>query len=200
LNAIGFLALAVTGFYIGKPFIHAYSSEQYIMGWMKFIHFTAAYVYLMAFIIRAYWSFVGNKYASWKIMFPVTGKDWKYIGNELKYYLFISKEPPHTIGHTAISGIVYLLLLVIVLFQIVSGFALYSVNHTGTLWTILGGWLVGIMSLATIRLYHHLAMYGILVYAIIHLYVAWFSDISGKAGILGSMFNGFKFIPRSESK
>jgi Ni/Fe-hydrogenase 1 B-type cytochrome subunit len=200
INVVSFLFLAVTGFYIGSPFIHAYSSNQYIMGWMRFLHFTAAYVYLMGFIIRTYWAFAGNQYASWKILFPVTGKDWGYIRKELKYYLFLSKEPPHTIGHTAVSGLVYLVLLVVVIFQIVSGFALYSVNHTGMIWTVMGGWLLGIMALPTVRLFHHLTMYALIVYAMLHLYIGWYSDISGKAGIMGSMFNGFKFIPRSESK
>jgi Ni/Fe-hydrogenase 1 B-type cytochrome subunit len=196
LNVLSVLTLAVTGFYIGKPFIHAISSKQYIMGWIRFIHFTAAYVYLMSFLIRVYWSFVGNKYASWRILFPFTKEEIGYIWNELRFYLFIRKEPPHTIGHTALSGVTYLVLILIVMYQIVSGFAMYSVNHTGMLWTVLGGWLIGVISLPTIRLFHHFFMYIILAFAILHIYISWFSDISGKAGMMGSIFNGHKFISK----
>ncbi len=197
INAACFVILAITGFYIGKPFIHAYSSKQYIMGWVRLVHFIAAYVYVMSLILRIYWSFVGNTHASWKILFPFTGKHLKYMGNELKYYLLISKEPPHTIGHTSISGLVYLVLLMIVFFQVVSGFAMYSVSHTGTIWLVLGGWLLPVMHLPYIRLFHHLFMYVILSFAILHIYVAWYSDVKGKSGLMGSMFNGHKFIPKT---
>ncbi len=198
INVICLFILAVTGFYIGKPFIHAYSSKQYIMGWIRLIHYIAAYVFVMSLVLRIYWSFVGNRYASWKILFPLSREEWGYVAKEMKYYLFISKEPPHTIGHTAVSGLVYLALLMIVFFQIISGFAMYSLNHSGMIWTVLGGWLLSVMHLPIIKLFHHLFMYVILAFAILHVYVSWFSDISGKSGLMGSIFNGHKFIPKTK--
>jgi Ni,Fe-hydrogenase I cytochrome b subunit len=59
INFLCILALSVTGFYIGSPFIHAYSSKQWIMGWTRLIHFIAAYAFLMSVIIRMYWGLVG---------------------------------------------------------------------------------------------------------------------------------------------
>jgi Ni/Fe-hydrogenase 1 B-type cytochrome subunit len=67
INFLCIILLMVTGFYIGRPFIHAYSSEQYIMGWVRLIHFIAAYTFMMSMIIRIYWAFLGNKYASFKV-------------------------------------------------------------------------------------------------------------------------------------
>ena len=46
INFLCIIVLSVTGFYIGRPFIHAYSTDQYIMGWVRFIHFVAAYAFL----------------------------------------------------------------------------------------------------------------------------------------------------------
>ena len=58
LNVLSILVLSITGFYIGNPFIHSIN-ENYIMGWMRFIHFVAAYIFTMAISLRLYWLFVG---------------------------------------------------------------------------------------------------------------------------------------------
>jgi Ni/Fe-hydrogenase 1 B-type cytochrome subunit len=71
---------------------------------------------------------------------------------------------------------------------------MYSVNHSGTLWVVLGGWLLNIMYLPTVRLYHHLFMYVILTFAAIHIYIAWYLDLKEKSGLMGSIFSGYKFI------
>ena len=42
LNVLSILTLSVTGLYIGFPFIHATSADQYIMGTIRFVPFVAA--------------------------------------------------------------------------------------------------------------------------------------------------------------
>jgi len=47
-----------------------YASEayqQYWFGWVRFIHFAAAFVYVFNFLARLYWGFVGNRYSSWTL-------------------------------------------------------------------------------------------------------------------------------------
>ena len=198
LNFLCILVLSVTGFYIGNPFIHAYSSEQFIMGWVRFIHFIAAYLFIMSMIIRLYWSVMGNKYASFKTWFPLSSSDMREVLTELKFYFIISKKPRKIVGHTYLGGLTMLIMFAIFIFEIVSGFALYSVTHSSKIWTVLGGWLLGIMSLPTIRLYHHLFMYAILVFALVHVYIAWYSDVYEKNSLMGSIFSGYKFITGKE--
>lgn len=200
VNVLCILILSVTGFYIGNPFIHAYSSKQYIMGWMRLIHFITAYVFMMSVIIRIYWALMGNRYASFREWFPFSAKRFGALVNTLKFHLFIRKEPPHAIGHNELAAFNYLLLFMIFIFQILSGFALYSVNHSGIIWTVLGGWLLNILDLQTIRLYHHLLMYVILLFAAIHIYIAWYLDVVEKNGLMGSMFSGYKFVAEKERK
>lgn len=199
VNFLCILTLAVTGFYIGRPFIHAYSADQYIMGWVRFIHFTAAYVLMMSIIIRIYWSFVGNKYASWKDFFPFLPKDWKEMGQALSFYLFVSKKPLHKIGHPALASFGYMIFFLLFLFEIISGSALYSTSHGSShLWTFMGGWLIGPLELQTIRFYHHLVMYFILVFAMLHVYVTWMLGRAEQNGIMGSIFSGDKFVTPEE--
>ncbi len=198
INVLCIILLSVTGLYIGKPFVHAVSSKEYIMGWMRYLHFLAAYTFLMSMIIRLYWAFLGNRYASWRVWFPFTSKQWSDLIDAVKFYLFISKKPPYAVGHTALAGLTYLFVFALFIFQIVSGFALYSVTHDGAIWTVLGGWLTGIMYLQTIRLLHHLTMYLIFAFVIAHVYIGWYLDLKERNGLMGSIFGGYKFVSGKE--
>lgn len=198
INVICLVALSITGFYVGNPFIYAQSSEQYIMGWMRFIHYVAAYAFLMSIIIRLYWSIMGNKYACMCGWLPFSGKKIGEIIEDLKVYLFISKRPKAHAGHTALGAFTYLLLLGVFVFEIISGFALYSVTHSGMIWTILGGWMTNVMYLQTIRLWHHLFMYVIMAFTLLHIYMAVFTDSVEKSGVMMSIFTGNKSIPKED--
>ena len=198
INVICLLALSITGFYVGNPFIYAQSSDQYIMGWMRFIHFVSAYAFLMSIIIRLYWSIMGNKYACMCDWLPFSGKKIGKIIDDLKVYLLISRRSEIHTGHSALGGLTYLLLLGVFVFEIISGFALYSVTHSGMIWTILGGWMTNVMYLQTIRLWHHLFMYVILAFTLVHIYIAVFSDSMEKTGVMMSIFTGYKSIPEED--
>jgi Ni/Fe-hydrogenase 1 B-type cytochrome subunit len=117
----------------------------------------------------------------------------------IKFYLFISKRPPYAVGHTAFAGFVYLIIFLLFVFQIFAGFAMYSLGKpAGFVWTILGGWLLGMMNLQTIRLLHHLAMYVIWAFVLVHIYIAWYLDTVERNGLMGSIFGGYKFVTGKE--
>lgn len=198
INMLCIIALSITGFYIGNPFIHAVSTDQYVMGWIRFIHFVAAYTFLMSMIVRIYWAFAGNRFASWRVWLPLTGKQWKDLITTVKFYFFISRKPPYAVGHTALAGVAYLFLFALFIFMIISGFAMYSLTHRGAIWTVLGGWLLNFMHLQSIRLYHHLGMYAILAFVLIHIYIGWYLDLKERNGLMGSIFSGYKFVTGKE--
>jgi Ni/Fe-hydrogenase 1 B-type cytochrome subunit len=199
MNALSLFSLSFTGYYIAYPFIHAVSAQQYIMGTMRFIHFVSGYVLLMGFIIRTYWLFVGNQYANWRVIVPLTKKQWTEMGEAAKFYLFIRKKPVYSMGHAPLASVCYLVVMILFLFEIFSGFALYSQSHVHSfIFMILGGWLLNIMNVQTIRLWHHLAMYALLVFTIFHVYMGFFLDSVEKNGVMSSMFGGYKFVTGKE--
>ena len=110
VNFFLIIALSVTGIYIGKPFLHPVSVDAYTMGTMKFIHFIAAYAFLMSVIIRVYWAFAGNKYANWRVFLPLTSRQRHDLGDATRYYMFIGQKPPYAAGHTQCAGIAYFFL------------------------------------------------------------------------------------------
>lgn len=198
VNFICIVTLIATGFYIGKPYVQAVSSRQYIMGWFRFVHFTAAYLFLMSLVIRIYWAFTGNRYASWRVWLLLTKRQWKDFRGALKFYLFLSKHPPNAVGHTAIAGFTYFFVFLLFGWQILSGFALYSLSHTGMLWFYLGGWLTEMVHMQTIRYYHHLATYVIISFSMAHVYIAWYLTLKERNGLMGSIFDGYKFVTGKE--
>ena len=68
INAVGSGGLCITGYLIGAPMRAFYAPEayqQYWFGWVRFIHFLCAFIWVFNFVARIYWGFVGNKYARW---------------------------------------------------------------------------------------------------------------------------------------
>ena len=199
VNFFSIIALSVTGIYIGNPFLHPVSESSYTMGTMRFIHLTAAYLFLMMIIIRLYWAFAGNRYANWRVFLPLTGRQRQDLGDATKYYLFMSKKPPYAAGHTMCAGIAYFVLLLMFLFQVFSGFALWSYTRPVPFFhMVLGGWMLGLWNVAAIRFWHHMVMYFIWVVALVHIYLSVWLDSAEGNGLLSSIFGGYKFITGKE--
>ena len=78
LAAASIVVLIVTGFYIGKPYFmtSGEASAHYLMGTVRFIHFTAAAVFVATAIVRVYWLFAGNQFERLGALFPVRPRDW----------------------------------------------------------------------------------------------------------------------------
>lgn len=200
LNFICLLVLSFTGIYISSPFITAISSEQYIMGWIRFIHFVTAYVFVVNLAIRMYWSFSGNKYATWRSLFPFSNEQITRLFRQMSFYALISRKPPHETGHTPLAGIVYFLLLVLCGFSVLTGFALYSLSNPGGIMNLMFGWVFSIFTIPVTRLIHHLIMWLLLYFAILHVYIVLFLNSVEKNGILGSIFDGYKFVETEKTK
>lgn len=194
INVLSIASLSITGYYIGNPFIHAISTDQYIMGWMRFIHFVAAYLFAASFLIRVYWSMAGNKYASWRVFNPFSAGKFNGLIEITKFYLFLKKEPPKAVGHTACATYVYLGLFILFIVEILTGFALYSQSHVGFFWKLMGGWMLSLFSVQTLRLYHHLIMWLIIAFSIAHVYLGWLLDRAERSGVMSSIFSGYKTV------
>ena len=55
INALAIVVLCVTGYLIGKPPALMSSGEAYerfVFGWIRYIHFVAAYIFFFNFILR----------------------------------------------------------------------------------------------------------------------------------------------------
>lgn len=199
LNAVAFAFLIVTGLYIGfAPYLSSGAERSFLMGNLRFIHFVAGYVLLIMVLLRIYWMFAGNEYASWRRLLPLTEQNRKDLAGGLKFYAFLKKSPPYAVGHSIAAGLSYFFVFWMFIWEIISGFALYHQGHPGTVHLVLGGWLLSVMNVQIIRQWHHLVMYLLIAFTIIHVYIGWYLDIAEKNGVMGSIFGGYKFVTGKE--
>jgi Ni/Fe-hydrogenase 1 B-type cytochrome subunit len=196
LNVLSILVLSFTGYYIYSPWIvtSGEASNQYLMGIFRFVHFVFAFIFTMTVLFRIYWSFVGSKYGGWKQMFPATKARRRGIWKMWGYYLFIRKEAPPVVGHNPLAGAMYTVLYLGFIAQILTGFALYSVAHTNSIWNTLFGWIVTLVGPATLRLLHDIVMWLIIAFVTHHVYSAILIDIEERSGLVSSIVTGFKLL------
>jgi len=194
-NVLSIIILALTGIFIGTPKSLALDPSQFIMGWIRFVHFVAAYVFSVSFLARIYWMFKGNRYANWREFFPIlTGEGRRNLMETFKYYTFINKKAPHTVGHNSLAGSAYTGAFFLYLVMICTGFALYSERAPQSLMHKLTGWLFAIFSNQGMRLTHHMVMWLLIAFVIHHIYSAWLMDIKEQGGVMSSMFSGYKAV------
>ncbi len=200
INFICLLVLSLTGLYIAYPFITVTSAEKYLMGWIRFIHFVTAYVFVVNWAVRIYWSFAGNKYANWRAFFPFSPIQTEKLFKQILYYSLISKRLEPTAGHTPLAGIVYLFIIILCMISVLTGFALYSLYNPNGIMNAVFGWVFSIFSIPATRLIHHSIMWLLLYFTIIHVYTVFFLNSAEKIGILGSIFDGYKYIDTENTK
>jgi len=195
VNAFSILMLSITGFYIGSPFMTAPESTQYIMGWVRFLHFSFAYLFTVSVLARILWMFLGNHHASWKVFFPWTTAEGRHSFVKMfRYYTFTGKQISYEVGHNPVAAMAYLGIFCLFLFQIASGFALYGQFAPGGFWNGMTNWLLTLVGNQWLRLGHHGVMWLLIGFFINHIYSAWLMDVKERNGTISGIFSGYRFI------
>ena len=199
INVASIVTLAVTGLFIGAPFSTGRSTSDFTMGWIRFIHFTAAYTFAVSVLSRLVWSLIGNKYAGWREFLPfMTAKGREKMVRMLRYYMFLDKEVPETVGHNPVATTAYLALFILYILMIMTGFSLYAEHAPGGIMHRMLGPMYSLFSNQGMRLAHHFSMWMIFGFIINHIYSAWLMDIKEHGSEISSMFSGYKFTVKKE--
>ena len=197
------VVLVVTGFYIGRPYFitSGEASAHYLMGWMRFLHFAAAGVFVATAIVRAYWLFAGNQFERWRALFPVWKQDWINAFKQVKFYLMIQPEKaPHYLGHNPLQQLSYTGLYTLAAAQVVTGFAMYGQSRPGGVWYTLFGWVVPLLGgIQVVHFVHHVLTWAFLAFIPIHIYLALRADLLERTGTISSIISGGRFV-RSDIK
>ncbi len=195
LNVLSMIMLAITGFFIGSPFMTAPDTSMYIMGWMRMLHFSFAYLFAVSVVARIIWMFIGNEYSSWKAFFPWLTKDGRVAFVQmLRYYTFTGKKLPYAVGHNPVAATAYFGIFILFIFQIVSGFAIYGQYAPGGFWDGILGGLNVLVGNQWLRLLHHGVMWLLVGFVINHIYSGWLMDVKERNGTMSGIFSGYRFI------
>ena len=197
------LILSATGYYIGHPFISVPgpAKDHFVMGTVRAIHLYTAIVFTLAVLARIYWLFAGNRYARISEFIPLSLRRWRSLWRTFLYYSFIRHDPDDYAGHNALAAATYLLIFAIYLLMIATGLALYTVDASASSPFQVFDFLVPIFGgLQVARLIHHVGMWVVLIFAVIHVYFVFLSSIIEHIGTFDSIFSGYKFMPEREAE
>ncbi len=178
-NLIAIAALAVTGWYIHKPFVPG------SMGLVRQIHFVFAFVFAINTLLRVYYAFTPA--GDWrKYLKPQISKE--RIRLVFRHYAFYEHLPEGE-EFRLLQNASYLALVLLFGVQIFTGILMY--NPEGGVTGIIN-WLGG---LSAVRQAHLLLQWAFIAFTIIHLYMVvseelfqvkniFFGITSGKEGVV----------------
>ncbi len=197
LNALAITVLIFTGWFIASPLPSmdfAEATFQFVMGYMRFAHFAAGMILTVGFFGRIYWAMVGNQHAKQLFYVPVWRKSWwKEVLIELRWYAFLEKMPKKYVGHNPLAQIAMFMFMTVGLsFMILTGWALYSEGAgQGSLPDQAAGWVLTLFGNSQIvHSVHHLGMWFIVIFMIIHIYAAIREDIMSRQSMVSTMISG----------
>lgn len=194
------VVLFVTGLYIGNPFFIGSQgleptfafNKVLSMEYMRYVHFITAWILVVSFIFRIYGWIInrGDRLLPkvWKKAY------WQGMKDVTFHYLFIaSTHRPYLRNSLARSS--YIGLYGMMLVVILTGFALYYQIEPNTFRAKLFNWIIPLFgSEYAVRLVHHIFAWLIMLFAIVHIYMAIRADAMEKEGEISSMFSGIKYV------
>lgn len=201
VNALAITVLCVTGYLIGRPLPTmqiAEAYDQFVMGYVRFAHFAAAMILTVGFFGRIYWAFVGNSHARQMFYVPIFNpRFWKELLWELRWYMFLEKHPKKYVGHNPLAHVAMFCFMTLGLtFMIGTGWALYAEGAgQGSLPDTAMGWLLGLVQNSQrLHTLHHLGMWAIVIFMIIHIYAAIREDIMSRQSMVSTMISGHRMF------
>jgi len=200
VTVLSVITLCITGYFIGSPLptMPGEASDNYLMGYIRFAHFAAGYIVAVAFVGRIYWAFVGNSHARELFLPPLfSRKFWREVLHEIRWYLFIEKTPKKYIGHNPLGQLAMFGFFVVgITFMIITGFALYSEGLGQGSWAdIAFGWVIPLMGQSQdVHTWHHLGMWYLITFVMIHVYVAIREDIMSRQSLISTMIGGWRMF------
>ena len=130
INALAITVLCVTGYLIGSPLpsVGGEASDHFLMGYIRFAHFAAGYVFAIGLAGRVYWAFVGNHHAREMVTLPLLRLAyWREVWAMFTWYLFLRPRPNQYVGHNPLARLMMFVgYFLVSLFMAATGFALYG--------------------------------------------------------------------------
>jgi len=199
IRALSIVVLTITGFYIAEPFVAPISNGQptnFMQAYFRFAHIVFGFVMIAVILFKSYLFIFVKRHRgeveSIKDFFnPLV---WiKQIG----YYLLIAKHPHLKGTYNPLQFIAYIGFYVLAFILIITGLILYvHVYHGGVgdlLYTPMRHLEVMLGGLAWVRELHHIAMWGVILFVVVHIYMAVYNAIFGKDGSMDAIFSGMKW-------
>lgn len=201
VTALCMVVLCITGYLIGAPLasVGGEAIDHYLFGYVRFVHFAAGYIFAIMFLMRVVWAFLGNRFAREIFTMPIrmiSPSFWSALFEQIKYYLFLRRESPPYQGHNPLAMTAMFFMYVLgSVFIIITGFALYGEGTGMDSWafTVFSSWALPMLGYSqNVHTLHHLAMWYLILFSIVHIYMATREDIFTGETVVSTMVNGWR--------
>jgi len=198
VSVLCIVTLAATGFYIGRPYFLTTGApvNHFLMGRVRFVHFTAAGVLVATAMLRVYWLFIGNRFERWQALLPYRKEDWKNMWLVFKKYLFVQPwRAPHYLGHNPLQQITYSFIYLVAIVQICTGFYMFGLSNPGGFFFTTFGWVGTVFGGEQIaRFFHHTLTWFWVIFLPVHLYLTVRADVVHQESRISSMVGGGRYV------
>ena len=201
-NVVIIFTLSCTGYLIMDPFIGPQAAGReptgYLMGGIRFIHFTAAFLWLVVGAARILSATMSrDRYLRWPTMWPLKSKDdVRNLGKIVQHYAFIKEDAPLYLAHNPLQQLTYTSVYIACGLQLVAGFVLFGLyDPNNWFWSLVStpAYWVGI---ANVRSFHTGMMFALWAFVIAHVYLAFRAESMERHGGLGAMISGAVWMRR----
>lgn len=199
LRALLITALIVTGFYLAKPFLipePTLEPVNFQNALVRFWHVVFGFGLAFVTIMRIFLFFFDDhssrhERASFRDTVSLTS--WR---GQFNYYLMRGSFQRQG-AYGPLQLLAYLILMLLLFFQILTGMILHSANYHdglgGFLDTLLGPLSVWLGGLTGVSNFHYLNMWIIIIFIPIHLYMVYWAANRTPGGTVETMFSGYGF-------
>lgn len=197
VNALCIALLAATGYVIAAPpwrDLAGEAGDLFVMGYVRYVHFAAGYVFAIGLLARVYMALVGDRYAREIFVLPVRDRAWwGEVWWQWRWYWFRVDAPRQYRGHDPLAQLTMVLLFTLpATLMMLSGFALYAEGLGAGSWADhLFGWMRPLFGQSQgLHSWHHLGMWGLLIFSAVHIYAALREELWARRSILSAMISG----------
>ncbi len=173
LNMISITMLCLTGYYIHAPETFRLFEN---MDNARTAHFAFAMILVFGVVARVYLGIVTK---DWHNIIYQPIEDTKKLPSMIKYYTFLAKDHPFYGKYNPGQKGMYTAVLVLAIFQIISGFILYKPESFTAAAYFFGGYLA-------VRILHYIVTWIFVFMVLVHVYL----DVAEGLPVLKSIFTG----------
>lgn len=202
IRALSIIILVATGFYLAVPFVTPVPADEptnFMYSLFRSWHIIVGFIFITAILLKSYLFVFAKKHVNERdalkdVINPVV---WV---KQMGFYLLISKHPKLKGVYNPMQFVAYVGFYVVALGLIITGLILFvHVHHEG-----LGGLLyepmrnieVMLGGLAVVRELHHILMWGVILFVVIHVYIAVYNAIFIREGTIDAIISGVKWHKR----
>ena len=199
IRVLAITVLIISGFYLAYPMlsqVHTDEPTNFMYALFRSWHVIFGFVFISALIVKIYIFFFGKLEARERQSFRDVFSLNAWI-RQIGYYLLLCKRPKLRGAYNPLQFVSYFVFYLLSIALIITGLILYvHVYHEG-----LGGFLyepmraieVMLGGLALVRELHHMLMWAVLLFIVVHLYFVIFNTMYMKEGAIDAIFSGLKW-------